>query len=276
MAIDASGVGFEGQPVETSWNARDCMLYALGVGCGRDELQFSSEKAQQVLPTFAVLKGGGGVPLDAIGTFNFAMLVHSEQSFELFAPIPTEGSVRTVSRVTGIWDKRAAAQVETESTSTDLASGSLLFRTRSSVLIRGEGGFGGERGPIGKKNRPPKRKPELEISYETRPDQALIYRLNGDLNPLHSDPEFAALAGFDKPILHGLCTYGFTGRALLHGLCRGDPGRFRSMEGRFSRPVFPGDQLTVQMWVDEGEAIFRTCNQHEAIVLDEGRCTFER
>ena len=105
------------------------------------------------------------------------------------------------------------------------------------AFIRGEGGFGGERGPSGPRNEPPKRAADLEVRYETRPDQALIYRLSGDRNPLHSDPEFAKRAGFEKPILHGLCSYGFTGRALLHGLCGGDPARFRSMEARFSKPV---------------------------------------
>ncbi len=113
------------------------------------------------------------------------------------------------------------------------------------------------------------------MTYSTRPDQALLYRLNGDRNPLHSDPQFAALAGFPKPILHGLCTYGFTGRALLHTLCDSDPERFLSMAGRFSRPVFPGDDLTISMWVlDDGEAFFQTSTGRDEVVIDAGRCTF--
>jgi acyl dehydratase len=143
------------------------------------------------------------------------------------------------------------------------------------VFIRGAGGFGGERGPSGPRNEAPDRAPDVEISYQTSSDQALVYRLSGDRNPLHADPEFAKLAGFDRPILHGLCTYGFTGRALLHGLCDSDPARFTSMEGRFSAPVFPGDELTVSMWrTADGEAVFTTRTQNGQAVITEGRVTF--
>jgi acyl dehydratase len=119
---------------------------------------------------------------------------------------------------------------------------------------------------------PPERAPDARVSYVTLPHQALWYRLSGDANPLHSDPEFAKLGGFDRPILHGLCTYGFTGRALLHELCDSDPARFRSMEGRFSKPVMPGDELTVSMWVDGKEAVFQTTTQDGSVVIDKGRC----
>ena len=119
----------------------------------------------------------------------------------------------------------------------------------------------------------PDRTPDHQVSYETLPNQALIYRLSGDLNPLHSDPSFASMGGFDRPILHGLCSYGFTGRALLHALCGGDPARFASMEARFSKPVFPGDTLTVKMWVDGNQCIFRTERQNGDIVIDQGLAT---
>ena len=112
------------------------------------------------------------------------------------------------------------------------------------------------------------------MTYATREDQALTYRLSGDRNPLHSDPSFAAIGGFDRPILHGLCTYGFTGRALLHSLCDSDPSRFKSMDGRFSKPVMPGDVLTISMWVDGNKALFQTKNQDGDVVLDQGECTF--
>jgi acyl dehydratase len=142
------------------------------------------------------------------------------------------------------------------------------------MFIRGEGGWGGDRGPSGPKNVAPDRAPDHEVTYVTRPDQALTYRLSGDRNPLHADPEFAKAAGFPKPILHGLCTYGFTGRALLHSLCGSDPARFTSMAARFSKPVYPGDALTVKMWVDGGEAIFRTETQNGDVVIDQGLATF--
>jgi acyl dehydratase len=161
-----------------------------------------------------------------------------------------------------------------ETRAVDAASGEPMFDTTMSAFIRGEGGWGGDRGPSGPQNVPPDRAPDQSVSYTTKPDQALIYRLSGDRNPLHSDPSFAALAGFDRPILHGLCTFGFTGRALLHAICEGDPSRFKAMDGRFSSPVFPGESLTVNMWVDGDEAVFQTAGEDGRIVLDAGKLEF--
>jgi acyl dehydratase len=274
MPIDPKAVGAEGTPSERAWSARDAMLYALGVGCGTDELQFSTEKNQQVLPTFAVIVGMGGIPFDRIGKFNFAMLVHGEQAFEVYGPIPPNGKVRTRGRVAGIYDKGKGALVVFECESVDAETGEPRFKNRMSAFIRGEGGFGGERGPAAAAFEVPSRKPDHQVTYATRPDQALIYRLSGDMNPLHSDPDIAKIAGFPKPILHGLCTYGFSGRALLSALCGNDPARFRAMEGRFSKPVFPGEALTVKMWVDGQHALFQTFNPAGDVVLDQGRFTF--
>jgi acyl dehydratase len=274
VPIDPSKAGLEGKPVEHRWTFRDCLLYALGVGAGLEELAFSTNRGQKVLPTFAVIGGGGGVPLREIGTFNPVLLVHGGQAIEVFGPIPTDGKVVTRGRIAAIYDKGTGALVETEAESCDADTGELRFRTRASLFLRGEGGFGGDRGPSGPRNTPPSRKPDHELRYETRADQALLYRLSGDFNPLHSDPDFAGRAGFPRPILHGLCTYGFTGRALLHALCGSDPARFRSMDGRFSKAVFPGESLTVQMWVDGSEAIFQTLNPAGEIVLAQGKCTF--
>ena len=160
-----------------------------------------------------------------------------------------------------------------ESTSTDVATGKPLFKNRMSAFIRGEGGWGGDRGPAGGQNAAPERQPDHTVTYKTREDQALTYRLSGDRNPLHSDPTFAAMGGFDRPILHGLCTYGFTGRALLHTLCDSDPSRFARMDGRFSSPVLPGESLTVKMWdVGEGSFVFQTCGDDGRVVLDNGLC----
>ena len=277
MPIDPNAVGATGDPVRRSWNSKDALLYALGVGAATEELAFTTENTrdvpQRVLPTFAVIIGGGGAPFGKIGSFNPAMLVHGEEGIELFDEIPVEGEIESTGRVSAIWDKGKGAVVEMESTSVNLATGKPLLKTRMSAFIRGEGGFGGERGPS-VKFEAPSRKPDHEVTYATRPDQALLYRLSGDRNPLHSDPSFAKLGGFDRPILHGLCTYGFTGRALLHTLCGGDPARFKSMDGRFSQPVYPGDSLTVRMWVEGSECTFQTSNQDGGVVLDQGRMTF--
>ena len=139
-----------------------------------------------------------------------------------------DGEIESVGECSAIWDKGSAAVLEFTSESRDVATGQPLLRTKTSLFCRGEGGWGGDRGPS-EKLEFPDRSPDKKITYSTREDQALTYRLSGDRNPLHSDPSFAALGGFDKPILHGLCTYGMTGRALLHGLCEGDAARFLSM-----------------------------------------------
>ena len=278
MPINPDAVGLKGDPVERSWTSKDCLLYAIGVGAGLDELAFTTENTtntpQRVLPTTAVVLGAGGFGvMSQIGSFNFAMLVHGEQSIELFDEIPVEGTVSTVAEIVGIYDKGKGAVVVSESTSTNVATGEPLFKNRMSAFIRGEGGWGGDRGPSGGDNAAPERAPDHTLTYATREDQALTYRLSGDRNPLHSDPAFAAMGGFDRPILHGLCTYGFTGRALLHTLAGSDPARFKRMDGRFSSPVLPGESLTVKMWDQGGGTyIFQTCGDDGRVVLDNGLC----
>lgn len=277
MALDFEVVGVESEPFTRSWTSTDALLYALGVGAGLGdpirELEFTTENsegvAQKVLPTYGVLATRGGRPR-RLGDFDRALLVHAEQDLTLHRPLPVEGSVQVTSCVTGMYDKGSGALVVTESVARDPSSGEPVVTTRASTFIRGEGGFGGDRGPSDPWERPP-RPPDEQVTYETRPEQALIYRLSGDRNPLHADPTFAARGGFSRPILHGLCTYGFTGRALLHALCGSDPARFGSMHGRFSRPVLPGDALTVSMWVDGGEAMFQTATSDGTVVLDHGR-----
>jgi len=282
MPINVDAVGVTSTAVERVWTSSDCLLYALGVGAGSVdgggfELEYTTENSadrpQRVLPTFAAVVGGGGPPRSSLGSFDPAMLVHGEQSVALVGPIPVEAAVRTTSVVTGIYDKGSGALVVSESTSVDANSGEPCFSTTTSLFIRGEGGFGGERGPSSVVGPLPDREPEEVVTYTTRPDQALLYRLSGDRNPLHSDPVFAKRAGFDRPILHGLCTYGFTGRALLHSVCGSDPARFGTMAGRFSRPTFPGDTLTVSMWDEGDEVRFRTTNQRGETVIDAGRFT---
>ena len=283
MPLNLDAVGSSSEPAERTWTSSDCLLYALGVGAGASdptgfELEFTTENSadvrQAVLPTFVTAAGASAGPRTSIGDFDPAMLVHAEQSIELFGAVPVEATVRTTSTLTAIYDKGSGALVRSESQSVDVASGQPLFSSTTGLFIRGEGGFGGERGPSSGQDPMPDRSPDEVVSYTTRTDQALLYRLSGDRNPLHSDPTFAKRAGFDRPILHGLCTYGFTGRALLHTFCGSDPARFRSMAGRFSRPTFPGDTLTVSMWVEGKTARFRTTNQNGDVVIDMGTCTF--
>jgi acyl dehydratase len=277
MPINPDSVGAKGTPARRKWDSKDAILYALGVGAGCDELAFTTENTkdveQRVLPTMAVVLGGGGLPMDALGSFNFAMLLHGAQKIELYGEIPVEGEIESTGEIAAIWDKGKAASVDLASESIDVATGKPLMKTTTTAFIRGEGGWGGERGPSPSFELP-SRGADHEVRYTTRIDQALTYRLSGDRNPLHSDPAFAKMAGFDRPILHGLCTYGFTGRALLHNVCGSDPSRFKSMEGRFSTPVMPGDDLVVSMWVDGNQCLFQTKNQDGAVVFDQGVLNF--
>lgn len=273
MPLNPDAVGSKGDPVEVTWTSKDCLLYAVGIGAGTGEFAFTTENTsgveQLVFPTFPVVVGWGrGSAMSAIGTFNPALLVHGQQSVTLHAPIPVEGAATLQSEVTAMYDKGKAAVVVTSTTA--VHGGAPLYTTTASVFIRGEGGWGGERGPSGPQNVPPERAADHEVTYQTSPDQALVYRLSGDRNPLHSDPSFAAMGGFERPILHGLCTYGFTGRALLHTLCDGDPSRFAHIEGRFTSPVLPGEALTISMWeTDGGEALFTT-SVGDRLVIDQG------
>ena len=281
MPLNHSLVGVQGDPQERSWTSTDALLYAIGVGAGLGdplrELQFTTENTagvqQQVLPTFGVLLAQARASGD-LGDFDRAMLVHAEQSIELHQPLPVAGTLRTASMVTGIYDKGSGALVESENHAVDAATGEPMVTTRASTFIRGEGGFGGDRST----SQPwelPDRAPDHKIVQQTRPEQALLYRLCGDRNPLHADPAFAARGGFSRPILHGLCTYGITGRALLHELCGSDPARFTSMSGRFSRPVLPGESLVISIWVgDNGSAQFQTAKEDGTVVIDRGVVAF--
>lgn len=285
MTLDLDAIGRVGEPVERSWTSSDALLYALAVGAGAtdpmQELAFTTDSSkgipQQVLPTYGVVVAmGAGKVIREIGKFNPAMLVHAEQGIELHRPLEAKGTVSITTALTDMADKGSGALVVTESRAVDVDSGEPVFTTRSGVFIRGEGGFDPGRAASGAAPAPPDRDPDHVVHYPTLVQQALLYRLCGDRNPLHSDPAFAAMAGFDRPILHGLCTYGFTGRALLHALCEDDSTRLGSVFGRFSKPVFPGQTLTVSIWVDDGggAATFRTTTDDGTVVLDRGRCSF--
>jgi acyl dehydratase len=277
MPLNHSLIGVQGEPQERSWTSADALLYAIGVGAGLgdplQELQFTTENTagvqQQVLPTYGVLLAQARAAGD-LGDFDRAMLVHAEQSVELHKPLPVEGTLRTSATVTGIYDKGSGALVETENRAVDAATGEPVVTTRGSTFIRGEGGFGGDRG-TSEPWQLPDRAPDHKVTQLTRPEQALLYRLSGDRNPLHADPAFAARGGFSRPILHGLCTYGMTGRVLLHEVCGSDPARFISMSGRFSRPVLPGESLVISIWAgDDGTAQFQTATEDGTVVIDRG------
>jgi len=280
MPLNPDAVGSKTKPGRRTWDSKDALLYALGVGCGVNDLAFVTENSegvdQQVLPTMGVVLGTpGSSPFEKVGEINWTMLLHGEQSIELHGPIPVSGTVESVAEIVGMYDKGSAAVIVMETQSKDADSGRPMWTTRSATFIRGAGGFGGDRGPSGKRNVAPDRKPDREVTYPTSQDQALIYRLSGDRNPLHSDPKFAAAAGFERPILHGLCTYGITGRALLSALCDNDPARFKKMEARFSASVYPGDDLTIRIWdTGDGQAVFQTVRPGDEVVIDGGGFTY--
>lgn len=284
MPMDLSLVGREIGPNEIRWTPEDCMLYALGVGAGTRELAFTTENtegaSQRVLPTFVttVGRGGGAGQVDALsfGSYGPHQVVHASQQVELLRALSPEGRAASTMRIVGIWDKRVGALVELETTGCDPQTGEVMYRNSTSIFVIGEGGFGGPRGPLIGGQRHPSREPDHVVSETTRSDQALLYRLSGDRNRLHSDPEVAGLAGFDRPILHGLCTFGFAGRALLNALCGGDPSLFRGMSGRFAKPGFPGDTLTTRIWIDRDAAVFETLSQRDEALLERGTFSFSK
>jgi acyl dehydratase len=281
MALDGSIVGVTRGPWTRSWTADDAALYALAVGAGAldptAELAVTTDGAiagpQLALPTFAIVLAQFGGPQADLTGVDLTQLLHAEQSLTLHRPLPVAGTVGLTSTVTDLFDKGSGALLVTSTTGVDTADSKPLFTTRSSVFLRGAGGFGGERGPSVTFTAPD-RPADAELRFPTAPNQALLYRLTGDRNPLHADPAFAAAGGFDRPILHGLATYGITVRLLLNEFCDGDPTRLSAVEGRFTKPVTPGDELVVSAWRDGDAVVFRTANGDGDVVLDRGRAEF--
>ncbi len=283
MAIDPSAIGAVTEPKVYEWTDRDTLLYALGVGAGTADLAFTTENSheipQQVLPTFAVICCMGFAAAPLVGSFNWGMLLHGSQEIRLSAPLPASGALSVVAEVADIQDKGEGRNgiIMLRARGSDPATGVQVAETLTTLVIRGAGGFGGQPGRRPAAPEFPDREPDARIALPTRDDQALIYRLSGDRNPLHSDPWFAReMAGFPMPILHGLCTYGFAGRALLAELAGGDATRLTAMAARFSAPVFPGETLTTSIWrTGSGRAVYRTeaCaadGSNARVVLDDG------
>jgi len=254
MPIDpAVAVGADLGTRELRWDSTDVLLYHLAVGAGPDELGYVYEAALRgVLPTFATVAttlrdtepprvSMPGIDVD------LARVVHGRQELVLHRPIPPSGQEVASSRIAAVYDKGSAAIVVTETTTA-------LFTSRISICAKGEGGFGGDRGPSGRVPVPA-REPDLEVLSRTDPRQALWYRLCGDRNPLHVDPVFAAKAGFPRPILHGLCTYGVVAKAAIDAALDGDPARVAAYSCRFSGVVFPGETLRTRIWREDDRLV---------------------
>lgn len=272
-------------PVEVGWNEEQAVLYALGVGAGQadpgKELQFTTTNSSvplRVLPTFAtVLSGSLGVSalLDQVGdSIDPAKMLHGDQTHEQVSELPTHGTAYATATIGAIWDKGSAAIVGINTVITD-GENRPLCRGQSSMFFRGAGGWGGERGPSNVQPNNPESTPDLKLSAGTRPDQPLLYRLSGDTNPLHTDPEFARRAGFPAPIMHGMALYGIAGRLLLNELCSGDPSEFCSLKVRFVSVVAPGDDLTISVWREnKGKVRFVVDDSSGRRVLDGGEFSY--
>jgi acyl dehydratase len=269
------------EPARTlSWSDRETILYALAIGMGedpenRDELPFVYEKNLKAVPTLAtVVSWGANIGAEKMG-LNRALTVHGEESITWHQPIPATGSVIASSRVAAAYDKgEKGAVVEREMQLRD-ADGTLLVSLIRTAFARGDGGFGGpsETPPP---HQVPSRAADLMLEFATRPDQALLYRLCGDRNPLHADPAVAKAGGFPRPILHGLCTYGICCRAILQAYCGLEPARMRSLSVRFSAPVLPGDRIAVHLWKDQGIVSFEaSVPARNVTVIKSGRSHIE-
>ena len=276
MAIHMHNIGktSEGEPF--SWTSKDALLYALSVGAGAGDqmknLAFTTENSrgieQKVLPTFAVVMGSSSGPMDGLGDFKLSQILHGGQQITLHGALAASGTVVPVSGMSAVYDKGKHAVIELSTELLDAQTRKPVATSVTTMIIRGEGGFAGPQGPS-ESWEVPDRPADVRVVETTTLDQALIYRLNGDTNPLHSDPQLAKMVGFDKPILHGLCTMGFAGRALLEQVSGSDPEAFGSLSVRFASPVVPGDELATSIWMTETGAVFQV-RVGDTVVLDRG------
>jgi acyl dehydratase len=284
MPIDPKrALGFQLGEGKYSYNRDQVILYHLGVGAGnpptdRNELEYCYEKNLKVLPSFGVIPTFGA--MGGIGSvpglqFNFAMLLHGEQDLSIHQPIPTEATITNRGKIAEIWDKGKAALVVLEVDTRD-ESGKPLFTNRFSLFLRGEGGFGGEPGPK-PGNQAPERRPDGVIETQTLPQQALIYRLSGDKNPLHADPEFAKLGGFDRPIIHGLCSYGIVCKAIVDQVLGGDVTKVARYQVRFAGVGFPGETYQTSYWKEGDKILIQAkSKQRDAVIISNAAITVRK
>jgi acyl dehydratase len=281
MAIDYHKLkNWPFQEVVQNYTAKDCILYALGLGLGGDpldaqQLRFVYEENLQMLPTMPVVLGSPGFWIKNQATgIDWKSVLHGEQSLTIHRPPRASGTVVGKTRIEEIVDKGPGkgALIYSRRDLYDQPSGELLCSLSSTSFCRAEGGFGGPSGPTRAPHELPARAPDLSCDLPTLPQAALIYRLSGDYNPLHADPAVAAAAGFKQPILHGLCTYGVAGHAILKTLCGYDPTRLRRLDVRFSSPVYPGETIRTEIWNEgPGRAGFRSrVVERDTVVLNNG------
>jgi len=266
--VDLSVIGKKTDPIVFQYSWKDVVLYALGVGVSADELSFVYENAPgglKVLPSFCVVAAIKAYPY--IGdNIEYSRFLHGEHMIRLSRPIPPEGKIIQVGEVTHIYDKGKGAVYNIQITG-ETEDGRHLYDIEWIAFYVGAGGFEGDPGPKAEILKPPENvDPDFSISYRVAENQAAIYRLSGDLNPLHLDPEAARRGGFDRPILHGLCTFGFATRAVVNGLVDGDVARLKEFRARFTDVVYPGDTLTTQGWKDKGQYIIQVKSERAVVM----------
>jgi acyl dehydratase len=270
MTLNLDIIGKKLEPVQFAYDHDSVILYALGIGTGADELEFVYEKGLKVFPTFAVVPFMPAlIPFIQKANLNMRAVLHGEQKITLHKPIPKSGTLSTTAICESIYDKGDKGATVTINFITENQDGEVIFENKAVVMDRSAGNFGGDRGPKAEKFDPPdEKKPDFTLEYTTSPNQGALYRLSGDKNPLHIDPEFAKKSGFDRPILHGLCSFGYAGRAILHSVCDSDPSRLKSFSVRFMNIVYPGDTLITKGWkAESGAYIIQTTNQEGKTIL---------
>jgi acyl dehydratase len=262
--------------VEISYSDKDSILYSLGVGLGNDpmnmaELKYVYENSQVALPSMAT-NFQYHSPLLLKANINFILVVHGEQKLSFSNPLPVSGDFISNAKVIGCYDKGAGkgAVIDVETTINLKKDNTEICKLVSTTFARGDGGFGGPESP---KNEifKPEGDPDFVHEIKTKPDQALIFRLSGDYNPLHSDPNFAKTAGFEKPILHGMCTYGIACRSVVESVCEGDAKRLKKFDCRFSSPVYPGETIVTEMWKNDSKVYYQSkVKERDKIVIKNG------